>query len=249
MSKLASKVAVITGGNSGIGLATAKAFLAEGAKVAIFGRNQKTLDKAVADLGNGTIGVQGDVTQGADLERLFSTVKDSFGRIDVLFINAGIARFVPFEQTTEEVFDANFGVNVRGAYFTLQKAVPLLAEGASVILNTSITNEIGMPASSSYAASKAALRSLARTLSAELLPKGIRVNAVSPGPIATPIYDRMSLPQEEADALGQHIISQVPLGRFGTSEELANVVTFLASAESSYVVGAEWVVDGGMSQL
>ena len=246
MSKLVSKVAVVTGGNSGIGLATAKAFIAEGAKVTIFGRNQETLDAAVAELGPDTLGVQGDVTEGADLDRLFAAVEEAHGKIDVLFVNAGVARFAPFQETTEELFDSNFGVNVRGAYFTIQKAIPFLAQEASVILNTSVSNQIGWPGSSSYAASKAALRSLARTLSAELLPQGIRVNAVSPGPITTPIYDRLGLPQPEIDAMGQQIISKVPLGRFGTAEELAGAVTFLAGPDSSYVVGAELVVEAGV---
>ncbi|MCB1032946.1 MAG: SDR family oxidoreductase [Acidobacteria bacterium] len=249
MSKLQSKVAVITGGNSGIGLATAQSFVDAGARVVIFGRNPETLKEAVKQLGNGTLGVQGDVTLGEDLDRLFTSVKNAYGRIDILFVNAGVARFAPFEQTDEELFDTNFGVNIRGAYFTIQKALPLLGEGASVILNTSVTNQIGMPGSSSYAASKAALRSLARTLSAELLPRGIRVNAVSPGPISTPIYDRLGLPKEEVDAFGQQLLSELPLGRFGRPEELASAVTFLASTDSSYVVGAELVVDGGFTQI
>lgn len=247
--KLNNKVAVITGGNSGIGLATAQAFIHEGAKVTIFGRNAQTLDEAVKTLGEKAIAVRGDVTNWNDLETLFTTTKNTFGNLDVLFINAGLAQFAPIEATSEELFDHIMDVDFKGAYFTIQKALPYLNNGTSIILTTSGTNAIGMPGTSVYAASKAALRSLARTLSAELVGRGIRVNAVSPGPIATPIYGRMGMSQEQVEGLGQSIIQQVPMQRFGQAEEVAKAVLFLASEDSSYVLGTELVVDGGLTQL
>lgn len=247
--KLNSKVAVITGGNSGIGLATAQAFIQEGASVTIFGRNPQTLDEAVKTLGEKAIAVQGDVTNWDNLETLFTTTKNTFGGVDVLFINAGLAQFAPIEATSEELFDHIMDVDFKGAYFTIQKALPYLNDGASIILTTSGTNVMGMPGTSVYAASKAALRSLARTLSAELIGRGIRVNAISPGSIETPIYGRMGMSQAQVEGLGQSIIQQVPMQRFGKSEEIASAVVFLASADSSYVLGTELVVDGGLTQL
>jgi NAD(P)-dependent dehydrogenase (short-subunit alcohol dehydrogenase family) len=249
MAKLTGKVAVITGGNSGIGLATAQAFIQEGAKVSIFGRNAQTLDEAAKALGEKAIAVQGDVTNQENLETLFTTTQNAFGKVDVLFINAGVAQFAPIEATTEEIFDHIMDVDLKGAYFTIQKALPYLNDGASIILTTSGSNMMGMPNTSVYAASKAALRSLARTLSAELIGRGIRVNAVSPGPIETPIYGRMGMSQEQIDGMGQSIIQQVPMRRFGKSEEVASAVLFLASSDSSYVLGTELVVDGGLTQI
>jgi NAD(P)-dependent dehydrogenase (short-subunit alcohol dehydrogenase family) len=247
--KLQNKVAVITGGNSGIGLATAQTLIKEGAKVVIFGRSEETLAEAVKTLGDNAISVRGDVTKMADLENLFATTKNTFGGVDVLFINAGVARFAPMEATTEELFDLVMDVDFKGAYFTIQKALPHLNDGASVILTTSGTNVMGMPNTSVYAASKAAVRSLARTLSAELIDRGIRVNAVSPGPIETPIFGRMGLTEEQIEGFGETIIQQVPMKRFGKPEEIANAVVFLASADSAYVLGTELVVDGGLTQL
>jgi NAD(P)-dependent dehydrogenase (short-subunit alcohol dehydrogenase family) len=247
--KLNNKIAVITGGNSGIGLATAQAFIQQGAKVAIFGRNAETLESARQALGEKAIAVQGDVTNLDNLETLFTTTKNTFGGVDVLFINAGLAEFAPIEAVSEKTFDHIMDVDFKGAYFTIQKALPYLNDGASIILTTSGTNVMGMPGTSVYAASKAALRSLARTLSAELVGRGIRVNAVSPGPIETPIYGRMGMTQEQAQELGQSVIQQVPMRRFGKSEEVASAVVFLASADSSYVLGTELVVDGGLTQL
>jgi len=249
MSKMKDKVAVITGGNSGIGLATAKAFVREGAKVALFGRDADTLESAVAELGDAAIAVRGDVTQIEDLDRLFETVESEFGRIDVLFVNAGVAQVRPIDQVNQEHFDLIFNVNVKGAYFTVQKALPLLSSSASIILNTSIANQTGNANFSVYSASKAALRSLARTLSADLVDRGIRVNAISPGPIETPIYGRLGLPEEAIGEMADQFISQVPLKRFGSPDEIASGVLFLASADSSFVLGHELVVDGGMSQL
>ncbi|HAK60161.1 MAG TPA: short-chain dehydrogenase [Nitrospiraceae bacterium] len=249
MKRLEKKNAVITGGNSGIGLATAKAFVEQGARVIIFGRNQKSLDEAVKTIGGGILAVKGDVANPADLDILFNRAKEKLGSLDVLFVNAGIGKFAPFESISEAFFDEVMAVNFKGAFFTVQKALPLLNENASVILTTSITNQIGMQNSSVYAASKAALRSLARTLSGELVGKGIRVNAISPGPVATPIYDRMGMPKEAMDQMAKGIQEQTPMKRFGNPEEIAQAALFLAASDSSFMLGAEVVADGGMSQL
>ena len=249
MKRLQGKTAVITGGNSGIGLATAKEFVEQGARVAIFGRNKETLDESVRTIGNGVVSIQGDVSKMKDLDTLFRTVKEQFGGIDILFVNAGIGKFAPLEMINESFFDDVMAVNFKGAFFTVQKALPLLNRNASVILTTSITNQIGMQNSSVYAASKAALRSLARTLSAELVGKGIRVNAISPGPVETPIYGRMGMPKEALDEMAKGIQEQTPMKRFGNPGEIAKTVAYLASPDSSFMLGAEVVVDGGMSQL
>jgi len=249
MGKLDNKVAVITGGNSGIGLATARRMILEGAKVAIFGRNQKTLDAAREDLGSGTIGVQGDVKVAGDLERLFSEVEKQLGKVDVVFVNAGGATYISFEEMDEANYDHQMDTNVKGAYFTVQKAVPYLNDGASIVLTTSVAGVKGLPGFSVYSATKAALRSLARSLSAELVDRGIRVNAVAPGPIETPIFGRMGLSEEQSQQIGQQFSQVVPLKRVGQPEEVASAVLFLASQESSYIVGTELAVDGGMTQL
>ncbi len=249
MSKLTEKVAVITGGNSGIGLATARRFVKEGARVAIMGRDGETVRAAIDELGDAAIGVQGDVTNMGDLDHLFEIVREKFGSIDLLFVNAGVAQVRPLEAVDEAHFDLLFGVNVKGAYFTVQKALPLMNDGGAIVLNTSIANQTGNANFSVYSATKAALRSLARTLSAELVGRGIRVNAISPGPIATPIYGRLGIPEDELDGLAQHFTEQVPMNRFGEADEIANAVLFLGSPESSFVLGHELVVDGGMSQL
>lgn len=250
MEKLKDKVGVVTGGNSGIGLATAKAFVAEGAKVAIFGRDQETLDSALAELGDGALGVQGDVKNLADLERLFTTVAEKLGKVDALFVNAGGSTFTLFDQVDEANYDHQVDVNVKGAFFTLQKALPHMNDGASVVLTSSIANATGIAGLSVYSATKAAVRSLARTLSAELVKsRGIRVNVVSPGPIQTPIFGRMGLTEQQAQEFGSSVVASVPLGRLGQPEEIANTVVFLVSDDSSYIVGSEIVVDGGMSQI
>jgi NAD(P)-dependent dehydrogenase (short-subunit alcohol dehydrogenase family) len=249
MKTFEGKVAVITGGNSGIGLATAKKFASQGAKVAISGRDSKTLDQAMREVGPDTLAVQSDVTDLASLDRLFQQVKDKFGKIDVLFVNAGVAKFVPVDEVTVQHYDELMNTNLKGAYFTIQKALPLLNDGGAVILTTTAANRMGLPNSSVYSASKAALRSLARTFSAELIGRGIRVNAVSPGPIETPIFGRLGMTQEEVGELAKVILGRVPAKRLGIPDEIANAVLFLASPESTYIIGAELNVDGGMTQL
>ena len=249
MSKLSNKVAVVTGGSSGIGLATARRFIADGAQVVITGRNQGALDAAVAELGDRVTGIHGDVANLEDLDRLFAQVQEQFGRVDVLFANAGIAPFVPFEAMTEEHFDGLFNINVRGLFFTVQKALPLLSKGASVILNASVVAQSGLPNTSVYSATKAAVRSLGRTLAAELSPRGIRVNVVSPGLIESPLWGKVGLSQDEIDAFGEQIVQQTPLGLPGKPEEIAATAAFLASDDASYFTGADLVADGGMIQV
>ena len=249
MGKLAGKVAVITGGNSGIGLATAKEFSEQGARVVITGRDQRTLDAAAREIGGDVLAVRSDASSLAEIDELFAAVQEKFGQIDVLFVNAGVGKFAPVEAVTEELFDGIMDINFKGAYFTIQKALPLLNDNASIILNTSINAHIGMPNSSVYAASKAALITLARTLSAELVGRGIRVNAISPGPVTTPIFGRLGLPPEELEETAKNIQAQVPMKRFGRPEEIAKTVLCLASADSSFLLGTEIIADGGMSQL
>jgi len=249
MSRLAGKVAVVTGGNSGIGLATAKLFHAEGAKVAIAGRDQKTLDEAGKAVGEGTLAVRADVAKLSDIDTFISAVGKKFGKIDVLFANAGVARFAPFEQSAEAFFDEQFDINVKGLYFTIQKALPLMKDGGSIILNASVAGQKGTEYATVYAATKAAVRSFARTLTSELVGRGIRVNVVSPGPIETPIFGRTGLPQEQIDEFAKQIVSSVPMKRFGQPEEVANTVLFLASKESSYISGQEIFVDGGLANV
>lgn len=247
MSKLENKVAVITGGNSGIGRAIAEKFAAEGASVVIFGRNQETLDQAAAALGKGHLAVKGDVADLADIDRLYEEVKERYGRIDVLVANAGIAPMAPVDQVDEAFFDKLYAVNVKGLFFTVQKALPLLGEGASVVLTGSAVNYRGMPGMSVYGSTKAAVRYFARAFSAELVGKGIRTNVLSPGPIETPIFDRLGLPEEAQKEMASQIEASVPLGRFGTAEEMANAALFLASDDSSYVIGADLLADGGFA--
>jgi NAD(P)-dependent dehydrogenase (short-subunit alcohol dehydrogenase family) len=249
MGKLDGKIAVITGGNSGIGLATAKRFAAEGAKVVITGRRQAELDKAVADVGHGAIGVQGDVAKLADLDRLYATVKEKHGRVDVLFANAGGGKFAPLGAITEEQFDQEFNTNVKGLLFTVQKALPLFTDGGSIILNASIVSIKGMAAFSVYSATKAAARSFARTWTVDLKDRKIRVNALSPGPILTPGVEGLAKSREELEQIKSSLAGQVPLGRMGEADEIAKVAVFLASDDSSFITGIELFVDGGMAQI
>jgi NAD(P)-dependent dehydrogenase (short-subunit alcohol dehydrogenase family) len=249
MGRLEDKVAVITGGNSGIGLATAKEFKEQGARVVITGRDQRTLDEAKREIGGDVLAVRSDASSLTEIDKLFAAVKEKFGKIDVLFVNAGVAKFAPVEAVTEESFDSIMDINFKGAYFTIQKSLPHLNDNASIILNASIVAHIGLPNSSVYAASKAALITLARTLSAELVGRGIRVNVISPGPISTPIYNRFGLSPEALEETAKNFKEQVPMKRFGRPEEIAKTALFLASSDSSFLLGTEIVADGGMSQL
>jgi NAD(P)-dependent dehydrogenase (short-subunit alcohol dehydrogenase family) len=246
MGKLEGKIAVVTGGSTGIGLATARLFAAEGAKVVVTGRRQAELDAAIAAIGADALAVQGDVAKLGDLDRLYAAVKERFGRIDILFANAGVARLAPLEAVDEAHFDLLFDVNVKGLLFTVQKALPLLAPGAAIVLNSSVANTKGTAAFGVYSATKAAVRSFARTWTAELKDRGIRVNTISPGPIETPIFDTLGLPPEQAAEFGANISQSVPLGRFGRPEEIAAAVLFLASDAASYIAGVDLYADGGM---
>jgi len=249
MSKLAGKVAVITGGSSGIGLAAAQQFASEGAHVFITGRRQAELDAAVKQIGKNATGVQGDVSNLQDLDRLFATIKQQEGHIDVLFANAGGGEFLPLGSITEEHFDKTFSINVKGLLFTVQKALPLFQDGGSIILNASVAGSKGIEAFSVYSATKAAVRSFARTWTVDLKPRKIRVNTISPGPIDTPILNGLASTQEELDALKTSLASSVPLGRMGQPEEIAKAALFLASDDSSFITGIELFVDGGMAQV
>lgn len=247
MGKLEGKVAVVTGGNSGIGLATAKEFAREGARLVITGRDERSLAEAAREIGGDVLALRSDAASLADIDALFGAVKKRYGRVDVLFVNAGVGQFASLEETDEALFDQIMDINFKGAYFTVKKALPLLSEGASVVLNTSVVAHVGFPNSSVYTTSKAALLSLVRTLSADLVGRGIRVNAVSPGPVETPIFGKMGLPAEAREATKDGFREQVPLRRFGRPEEIARAVLFLASSDSSFLVGTEILADGGVS--
>jgi NAD(P)-dependent dehydrogenase (short-subunit alcohol dehydrogenase family) len=249
MGKLEGKIALITGGNCGIGLATAKQFVNEGAYVFITGRREQELAAAVKEIGRNVTGVQGDVSNLGDLDRLFAQIKREKGKLDIVFANAGVAKVAPFGEITEEHYDSIFNINVKGLLFTVQKALPLLPDGASIILNASIVASKGLPANSVYSATKAAVRSFARTWTVDLQERHIRVNAVSPGPIETPgLHDLVA----STGAGEQHLkmlANSVPLGRLGTPHEIAKAVVFLASDDSSYITGTELFVDGGFAQV
>jgi NAD(P)-dependent dehydrogenase (short-subunit alcohol dehydrogenase family) len=244
------KAAAITGGNSGIGLATARRFVAEGAHVFITGRRQAELEEAVRQIGKNVTGVSGDVSNLEDLDRLFATVKRQQGRLDVLFANAGVMALAPLGSISEEHFDKAFNINVKGLLFTVQKALPLLTDGGSIILNASVVASKGMEALSVYSAAKAAVRSFARCWTTELRHRQIRVNAISPGPIETPLFNlKTGLPREQVDEVMVSLVGSVPLGRMGTPDEVAKAALFLACDDSSYVTGIELFVDGGKAQV
>ena len=247
--KLAGKIAVITGGNSGIGLATAKRFVEEGAHVVITGRREKDLKEAAAFIGRNVTTVAGDVSRLEDLDQLYAVVKEKHGHIDILFANAGGGTVAPLATATESHFDKTFDVNVKGLFFTVQKALPLFKDGGSIILNSSVSNVLGVPAFTAYAASKAAVRSFARGWTMELKDRKIRVNSMSPGPIETPALENAGLTAEQAEQAAAQFASQVPLGRRGKPEEIASAVVFLASDESSFITGVDLAVDGGMAQV
>jgi NAD(P)-dependent dehydrogenase (short-subunit alcohol dehydrogenase family) len=247
MGEFSDKNVVITGGGSGMGFAMAKLLVDGGARVVITGRSQATLDAARERLGDNAVAVRGDVASLSDLDAMADQVKDELGTIEALFVNAGIAPLTPFDSTTEDVYDELFAINVKGAYFTVQKLAPLLSTGAGVVLTTSIANVIGMLETSVYAAGKAALRSMARSLSRELLPRGIRVNAVSPGPIDTGILEN-TMSEEAAAQFKAQRVADNPMQRFGTPDEVARAAAFLAF-DATYTTGAEFVVDGGATQL
>lgn len=249
MGKLDGKIALITGGSSGIGLATAKQFVREGAYVFITGRRDAELAAAVKEIGRNATGLQGDVSNLADLDRLFAQIKREKGQLDIVFANAGVARYAALGAVSEEFFDSIFDTNVKGLLFTVQKALPLLPNGASIILNASMVGSKGLAAYSVYSATKAAVRSFARTWTTDLKERRIRVNAVSPGSIDTPGARDLLASSEVGEKRKKMIAESVPLGRFGTPDETAKAVVFLASDDSSYVAGAELFVDGGFAQV
>ena len=249
MGKLEEKIALITGGNSGIGLATAKQFVNEGAYVFITGRRDPELAGAVKEIGRNVTGVQGDVSNLGDLDRLFAQIKQEKGRLDIVFANAGAAKYGPFGAITEELYDSIFNINVKGLLFTVQKALPLVSDGASVILNASIVGSKGFSANSVYSATKAAVRSFARTWTTDLKDRGIRVNVVSPGFTDTPGLSKLLASGETGQERLKMISNIVPLGRIGTPDEIAKAVVFLASDDSSYITGTELFVDGGFAQV
>jgi len=249
MNKLDGKIALITGGTSGIGLATAQRFVSEGAYVFITGRTQSKLDAAVKEIGSNVTAVQGDVASLKDLDRLFAQIQKEKGKLDIVFANAGIAKYAPFGTIDEEHFDSIFDSNVKGLLFTVQKALPLLPDGSAIILNASIVGSKGLPSNSVYAATKAAIRSFARTWTTDLKPRRIRVNAVSPGPIDTAGLRELLGSSDAGKQRLESIGSIVPMGRLGEADEIAKAVVFLASDDSSYVTGIELFVDGGLAQV
>lgn len=249
MSRLEGKTVLITGGTSGIGLATARLFHSEGARLAITGRDPEKLAATQAEFGSETLTIRSEAGNLAEIDAMMTQIKLHFGQLDALFLNAGIATPAPLELVTEASFDETVSINFKGVFFSIQKALPLLGKSSSIIVTTSIANQLGSPNFSVYGASKAALRSLVKSLSLELIKRGIRINAISPGPISTPIFDRFGLPADAVLARKLEIERKSPCKRFGTPDEIAKVALFLASDDSSYIVGEEVVVDGGMSLL
>jgi NAD(P)-dependent dehydrogenase (short-subunit alcohol dehydrogenase family) len=251
MKRLEGKTAIITGGNSGIGFATAQEFIAQGAKVIITGRSEASVTEAVAQLGSNAQGIISDIGDMKQVRQLAENVKALVPSIDIVFINAGVGKFNTTENMTEEMFDEIMDVNFKGSYFSLQQLLPLINDGGSIILNTSINAHIGMAGATVYAASKAALLTLAKNLSAELLQRKIRVNAISPGPVGTPLHssEKLGLTEEQLKGMGDALIQQIPVGRFGRADEIAKIATFFASDDSTFVLGAELFADGGMYTL
>lgn len=249
MNRFANQTVLVTGGSSGIGLAAAKAYANEGARVVITGRDEQALALAKTEIGTGAIALTNDASNVEEAQRLAAALQAQDIQLDVIFINAGVAKFAPISDVSESLWNDTFNANVKGPYFQIQALTTLLRPGAAIVINGSINAHIGMPNSSVYAASKAALISLAKTLSAELLPRGARVNVVSPGPISTPLYGKLGMDQATLEATASAIQGQIPLGRFGTAEELASTVLHLSAKESAFIVGSEFIVDGGMSNL
>lgn len=249
MDRLKGKRALITGGTTGIGFETARQFLAEGATVAITGKNPATLAEARQKLGGDALVIDSDASDVAAQKILAGKIKDSFGSLDVLFVNAGVVDLRPIEQIDEAAFDRSFAINLKGPYFLIQSLLPIFSNPASIVLNGSVNAHIGMANTTVYAATKAALVSLVRTLSGELVSRGIRVNAVSPGPITTPLYSKLGLSESELKTVASSIQGQVPAGRFGTASEIASAVVYFASNESAFTIGSELMVEGGMSNL
>ena len=247
MKRFEGKVAMVTGGNSGIGLAAAKAFAREGAQVAVTGRDEGTLKNAEKEIGSGALAIRADAARIADLDAAMAKVRDQFKRIDALFVNAGIGRFVPIAEVTEAMFDEIVTINLKGAFFTVQKALPLMARGSAVVLNASINAHIGLPGTTVYGATKAAVVNMAKTMSADLAERGIRVNAVSPGPVETPIFGRAGISSEQSRQTKEWLQDQTLVKRMAEPEEIAEAVLYLSSDVSSFVVGTELVIDGGMT--
>ena len=247
--RLEGKIALITGGTTGIGLATAKRFGEEGARVIVTGRNPETLEQARRELNGKAQIIESDAGDARQVEKLFESIAKSYGRLDVLFLNAGIARFAPLADATVSDFDAMWDVNVRGPWLALKHALPLLSEGAAVIVNTSVVNQKGIPGTTAYAATKAGLRAIVRSAAAELAGRKVRVNAISPGPIETPIFGKIGLSASEVEGFRKDTTSSIPLGRFGAAEEVASAAAFLASVDASFITGTELAVDGGYAQV
>jgi NAD(P)-dependent dehydrogenase (short-subunit alcohol dehydrogenase family) len=249
MSRLQNKTALITGGTSGIGLETARQFIAEGARVVVTGSSAASVEAARAELGGKATVIQADAGNAVGQKAVADRVREVFGTLDILFVNAGVAEFGPLEQWSEAAFDKSVDINVKGPFFLIQSLLPIFSKQAAIVLNTSINAHIGMPNSSVYSLTKGALLTLAKTLSGELIGRGIRVNAVSPGPIATPLYSKLGASEAESKAMTAQIQAQIPVGRFGNPSEVAKTIVFLGSDEAAYIVGSELIIDGGMSNL